>query len=223
MLGSDIIIKNFLLGENQMANFIEQFLGFIIGIVGNWIFLYLVFFIKPRIVISKKAVYNPEDDRIRIKIINKGRRQAINIQANLFIGEYQVSPLRGWDIILKRLPLSSNTRQALGVKNASPWDIPNIFTFRVSNAHKILERLNKTLPEEYERRLIFNLSATDAVSGATFVRRVTYKLTDIVEGEYGKKCYLSLPLKMNRITQKNKLISELKSYFILFFSKLETL
>jgi hypothetical protein len=70
-----------------MEFFISQVIGFLVGILSSWLFWYALLLAKPKIVISKNIVINRKKGSLLVKVINRGRRQATDIQASLALVE----------------------------------------------------------------------------------------------------------------------------------------
>ena len=49
---------------------VNQAIGFAVGLISSWAFLYILILAKPRIEISKKLVFNEKKGSLLVKILN---------------------------------------------------------------------------------------------------------------------------------------------------------
>ncbi len=174
--------------------FIEQFLGFTIGILSSWLFLYIMLKVKPRIQISPFIAHVPQSDILLIRIINSSRRQATDIHVQLRIEE--TFPIDGSvrRFTKYRAKLRFDSLVALdAIQNWEPdniWKLPIATHIVAKDAKFIVDLLSEQI--DTERKLSLTLSANDSISGTKHVQRILYDLEDIKEGRFasGKKFQL---------------------------------
>lgn len=159
----------------EIAN---QLLSFILGVISSWFFWYVLLLTKPNIEVSTVIAYNSKDNMLRIKAINRSRRQAVDIDLTLVVAEKK-DDIQNTTIF--RPELKNPHRQVLNPIYGSDdtWRLPSSTIFRVSNARKILKLLSE---DSVERRLMLTISATDAMSNTKVVNRLTYTRNDIQNG-----------------------------------------
>lgn len=163
-------------------DFIGLILGFFVGIFSSFAFWYALALMKPRITLSPFAVFYPQDGSLRVRIINKNRRQAVDIKVRLVVDEITQDGSRKTIYIPK---LKSDYRFALEPKNKDMekmWGLPTATTFIAYDGKKILDLLESS--NELERRLLFTLSAADALSGSKIVQRNSYSYDNIRHGKF---------------------------------------
>lgn len=151
----------------------------VVGVVSSWAFWYLQINIKPKIDISPHAVYDPTDDTIGILVINRSKRQATDINVLLFIGEVQGN----WYETVYTPKLNRKYLFALdGRKTKSSfWQLPTSSYFEAVEGGKIMDILAE---KSKKRKMIFTLSATDAISSTKVIYRVAYGYEDIKRGKF---------------------------------------
>jgi|GEM_PF-2405403 len=160
---------------------IGQLISFVLGMSSSWLFWRFLLTTKPKIDISPMIAYSIKEDVLIIKVINIGRRQATDINAFVFIGG------RLPDKRIKTIydpKLEENHRIALGpIQDLKTlWVLPTISRFRILDAKKILEMLASA--NTIDNRIVFTLSSMDALSSTKIVQRVTYKIKDVMPGEF---------------------------------------
>ncbi|MER2511482.1 MAG: hypothetical protein ABTQ25_03515 [Nitrosomonas ureae] len=163
-------------------DFINIILGFFVGILSSYVFWLALVLTKPNIAISPFAVFYPSDGSLRVRIINKSRRQAVDIKVYLAVDE--LTP-RNTRRTIHTPNLNSDYRFALEPKHKDmdfKWGIPTATTFIAYDGQKILDLLAPS--NGPERRLLFTLSATDALSGAKIVQRVSYSHENLRHGMF---------------------------------------
>lgn len=163
----------------------DQAAGFILGVLASILAWYLLTRLRPRVAVAPKAAYQRETGRIRIKVINRGRRQVSDCRATLTLNERQREGDTLRIRIQHRLPLAREHLFALGPKTefGKAWGLYPAFIFRASVGRpELLEQLVRTANSE--RRLVFTVAARDAISGSEIVLRTTYRAEDIQEGIY---------------------------------------
>jgi len=171
----------------SLVDLLNQSLGFIVGIVASWIFMYSVQFLKPKLEISPVILYNPEKNTLNIKVVNAGRRQVIDVETGSsisqkrFKGDGFKSELVKELEILGPLSLALNPLQDLD----DPWAVVNGRIFRIRDGIEALLLLHEK--HEGERRVIFRIVATHSLSGVREAQQVTYKLNDVRVGIYGRR------------------------------------
>ena len=161
---------------------IDLIVGFIVGIISSYIFWLTLALTKPKILISPSAVYYPKDGSLKIKIINNSRRQAVDIQVETAVDEITSGKRR---TIHRPTIKNDTTRFALEPRHKDKdiqWGLPASTIFVIIDGKQILDLLESS--NKLERRLLFTLSATDAISGSKSVQRVSYLYSDIQHGDY---------------------------------------
>ncbi len=162
--------------------FANQAIGFFLGLISSWVFLYLLILIKPKIGISSVIVFNPNTGALLVKVRNLRRRQATDIHTSLSLVErksdgrlftLQSAKLRR-DNLLALAPIQDLKKE---------WQLLSTFVFATDEGQEMLEKL--TYPSNGEKRLVFMLSTTDAISGTKNVQQVTYCLEDVKNGKFG--------------------------------------
>jgi hypothetical protein len=162
--------------------FFSQLLGFLIGILSSWAFLYILLLAKPKIIISKNIVFNKKKGSLLIKVMNRGRRQATDIQASLALVERDTI---GRFFTLHSAQLRRDSLPALAPKHEShnPWGLRTAYVFATDEGVQILEKLSSA--HQNEKRLVFTLSAADGLSGTKVVQQISYRLEDVKSGRFG--------------------------------------
>jgi hypothetical protein len=165
-----------------MDAFINQLIGFIVGILSSWAFWYLLIIAKPKVKVSQHIVFNKRTGNLLVKIANEGRRQATDIQASLALIERKPS---GRFQTLYVAQLKRDNLPALAPKREShrPWGIPTAFVFVTHEGQAILEKFRSS--SEGEKRIVFTMSAIDGLSGTKVVSQVAYRLNDLKYGQFG--------------------------------------
>lgn len=163
----------------------DQALGFVLGVCASLLAVYLLTRIRPSIAVAPRLAYDSQKRHLRIKVINRGRRQVSDCRVTLTLNERQMEGDRLRMKIQHRLPLARKQLFALGPKTefGRPWTIYPAFVFRATVGNpEILTGLGSA--GDSERRLVFTLAARDAMSGSEIVLRTTYTHEDIQEGIY---------------------------------------
>jgi hypothetical protein len=165
-----------------MEFFISQVIGFLVGILSSWLFWYALLLAKPKIVISKNIVINRKKGSLLVKVINRGRRQATDIQASLALVERDNS---GRFFTIHNAQLRKDLLLALAPVQEShkPWGLRTAFVFATDEGVQMLEELS--IVNRGERRIVFTLSATDGLSGTKIVQQTAYRLEDVRSGRFG--------------------------------------
>ncbi len=163
-----------------ITDIINLFIGFFIGALSSGAVWYLLAMTKPKIAISPMIVYEPETNRLRIRVINRSRRQASRIKVLFFVGEKYSAFYR----TIHTPKLNRRDIFALGSKNnfGKYWVLPTSTIFSVTDGKQVLDILSQH--EKGERRLVFTLSATDALSGSEIIQRVSYSIDDVKFGKF---------------------------------------
>jgi hypothetical protein len=181
---------------------LNMVIGLVVGVISSWLFWYFLLLTKPKVSISPMAVYNEEDDTIGIRVINNSRRQAADIRVLLFLAEIH----KPWVSTIRTIPLRKDYLFALGGKQnlGKFWVLPTSTIFGAQGGKELMGLLGKSTGGE--RRLVFTLSATDAISGSKIIQRVTYRLDDIKFGKFsaGAKFLVIEVTKSNKTLGKNK-------------------
>jgi hypothetical protein len=162
---------------NEVVNLV---IGFVLGIVASWVFWYWQINIKPRIAISPMCAYDPDSGTLGIRVINRSRQQATDIKVRLLVAQVQGS----WYDTIYTPVLNRDSLFALRPykRPMKFWRLPASAIFETQDGAKIVELLSQQ--GKTERRLIFTLSATDALSSSKVIQRVSYQLSDIQVGDF---------------------------------------
>jgi hypothetical protein len=162
--------------------FFSQLIGFLIGILSSWTFWYVLLLAKPKIIVSRNIVFNKKKGSLLIKVMNRGRRQATDIQASLALVELDTI---GRFFTLHSAQLRKDSLPALAPKHEShkTWGLRTAYVFATDEGTHILEKLSSV--HQNEKRLVFTLSATDGLSGTKTVQQISYRLEDVKSGRFG--------------------------------------
>jgi hypothetical protein len=158
--------------------------AFLLGFASCWAFWRYLLVMKPEISISPyiaKGWSREERGKVayRIKIYNITDTQVINIKAQCLIARLIDIPF-GKRKFGKKLQLKNDELLVLGPKSnlGDSWGISPIYVFTFEPEIDI-----ENLMDQGEK-LIFTLSATDALSGTTVVWRKSYSKEDIKYGDF---------------------------------------
>jgi len=161
-----------------------QTVGFLLGVLASILAWYLLTRIRPHLVIAPAAAFEPSTGSLRIKVINRGRRQVAGCRARLSVmdreGGGQLLRMR----IRQTLPLIRDRLFGLGARGefGKPWGLYPAFIFRVKIEPDLIASLGPR--GDSERRLVFTLVGRDALTGSEVVLRTTYGPRDVEEGIY---------------------------------------
>ncbi len=161
---------------------INQFIGFLIGVLASGVLWYLLTHVKPRIEICSVIVFNPRKGSLLVKVRNERRRQATDIYASLVLIERKPD---GRLFTLHSAQLRKDFFPALAPIQdlTKSWKLPTTGVFATDEGEKLLEILaSKT---NGEKRLVFTLSATDGLSGTKVVQQIAYSQENIKYGKFG--------------------------------------
>ncbi len=166
-----------------MKDVLTTFAGFLLGIIGSYIFWRYLLVLKPNIKISPITLkgfdyINTQKLVYRIKLINFGNRQIIGLNASARIVERRNNR---WTTIDELKMEYDGELAALG-RHKDYGDylsrIGPIYYMRILDEKKFESNLNE------DKRLVFTLSAKDALSGTTVVQRQVYNKDDIQQGDF---------------------------------------
>ena len=153
-----------------MEYLIGSLAGLAAGLLANWVFLRYLRLRPPKVEISPLVMFSPEEQALRVKIVNRSRRQVTNIDARMALikrESIRLDVLRRFDLVQDRL-VGMNGAQSKQV----PWAPPYAITFKTRPVPDIEALLNRL--DDDKIRIAFTLSVTDAVSGTTKLVRQTY-------------------------------------------------
>ena len=180
LLGDDTIRRTF-----EVSQLMNILIGFGLGVAASWFFWRYLRLMKPKVRISSivaKGVSRkaPEKTAYRIKIANFGCRQVINLSASWTICELTPVPGGYRSVVKKRLTIPREIIPVLGPKNEldKPSGISPIYVFVTKPKFDVEGIMRKGA------RMLFTLSATDAMSGTTVVQRKTYTIDQIEAGDF---------------------------------------
>lgn len=170
-----------------MLSVINAFLsGLILALVTSWLFWRYLLSIKPKVKISNHIAkgishhLQEEGQHVyRIKVVNFGKRQVINLTATCTVTEL-VHVGQGRRRITKKLDFQSNSIPALGSKNdiGNMWSITPVWVVLIRSKVALEDMLNE------DCRIQFTLLATDALSATSIAQRITYKTDHIKDGDF---------------------------------------
>ncbi len=170
-----------------MQELLSILIGFVLGIAASWVFWRYLVLLRPDIRVSPFVLRGPSRTSpgkivSRIKVVNLGSRQAIDLQATCSVCKATAALSGGerW-VTLKHLPLNDDPVLALGPRSSIDdfWGISPFFIFHTN------VDVQKLLTDD-TRRLLFTLRATDALSGTTVVQRVSYTAQQIAPGDFAR-------------------------------------
>jgi hypothetical protein len=161
---------------------INQFLGFVVGILSSWALWYYLLHVKPKIEISPNIAYNPRNGTLLVKVRNARRRQVTDIQSSLAVVERKPD---GRLLTLHVARFKRDTLFALAPiqELKASWSLPATFVFSTEDGKLMLEQLEEK--GEGERRVVFVISATDGLSGSKVVQQVSFRTENIRQGRFG--------------------------------------
>ncbi len=167
-----------------MSDIIAFLAGLFSGVLSNVLFLHYLRFHKPRLEISPLVAFDPATERFKIKVFNSGRRQITDIEAKLSVYENRAFPEGHRRVRLRVVPLGSSSVIALGCRRnfGKPWALSPVNIFVTKKAPYVTALLSEATA--FERRLVFTICASDAVSGTKLVKRIPYERKDIVVGRF---------------------------------------
>lgn len=170
--------------------FAAQSVAFILGVLACWAFWYVLLHLTPALRVATQAAYDPVHGAIEIKVANLGTRQITDVQAHLAL--FDRAP-EGRIVTVERGLLVPGEILALEVKRMvdTPWCVPTAYIFVCKNGETLRDLL-LTPPAQGERRLVFTISARDAVSGTKRVQRVTYPAAALINGSYARGLTFSI-------------------------------
>ena len=161
---------------------LSQVVAFGLGVLACWAFWYVLLYLTPSLKISPQAVYNQQQEQIEIKVANFGRRQIADIEAQIAVFERgpegRLVPVIRGELVPPNI-LALEAKRMIDV----PWCIPTVFIFVCTNGKALSDALVSSAPER-ERRLVFTVSAQDAVSGTKKFQRVTFPPAALIAGSY---------------------------------------
>jgi len=129
-----------------------------------------------------KAWSRKYPDRIayRFKVVNFGRRQAVNVTARATVTRLVDVPGGQRSYVIMRLPVRRSRVEALGPRSTviDPWGNSPVHVYVTTPDREIEGLLSQNT------RVCLTVSATDAVSGVTDVKTQCYEKGDVVCGDY---------------------------------------
>ncbi len=149
--------------------------GVLSSLLASLIFLFFLRLMRPKIVISDKIAKT--GDRFVIKVVNKSRRDAVDIKVE-FLLMTPVSVPNG--IILRRRPILLKRDYLMVLPRYDKRDKDASYAFRFTTQENLLEIWNKE-----HQYLLFRLMAKDELSGFGKVfNQKFYTKKDIMEGSF---------------------------------------
>lgn len=172
-----------------MEIFISSLIGFLLGLLGSFIFLRWQLSIKPIVSISSYIIYSSEKCTFRAKIANETNRQVTDIRVKLNIMKRIKYKTHTVQLLVRHLNLQSEEALILAGRKerVKPWGILYARTFETTPDNEALKLLSSSISGE-ERRLVLTMEAVDALSGTKIVQRKTYRYEDVVlDAKFGEK------------------------------------
>lgn len=159
--------------------------GFALGVFGSWIFWKYLLWVKPSVELSKNVSVstdsNTGEKTYRVKIINVGRNQVIDISLKAWV--VTLMELHGGKVstAVYEMPVRNSPTMTLNPEKQvkRPWGITSEAYIR-STPDEDIERML----EEKNTKLMVTFRASDALSGSTVVQQVVYSRADIVPGMF---------------------------------------
>lgn len=172
--------RNIFLVEETMENVINQLIGLVVGLLGSYVFWRYMIIVRPKIKISPFVLYSPKSKRFFIRVMNFGRRQVTDIQVRLLLSE-RINEGEGAVTIGRYVPkLRRDSLFALGVRRdyGNLWKYSPVHNFSTDDdEQELLEKFLK--PSDGDKRLEFQMLASDALSGTTVAYSTVYSPKDI--------------------------------------------
>ena len=168
--------------HRAMGFFVNQLIGFSVGLISSWSFLYILILAKPRIEISEQIIFNEKKGSLLIKVLNRERRQATDIQASLSLVERDD---KGRFFTIHHAQLRKDSLMALAPVKEShkPWGIRTAYVFATDEGVEVLNKFSSN--SKGTKRIVFTLSATDGLSNTKVVQQIDYRFEDIRRGRFG--------------------------------------
>ncbi len=163
-----------------------QLLGFLLGTAASVACFFLLLQVKPRIAISSQIAHSPQNDTLKFRISNQSRnRQITDIEIRVIVFERRLMEDGIGNLMFRRYAPEINTSVIRGMSGYSKknraWELQNGHRIVISNARKVIDLLSE---EDKDVRLVVTLSAVDGLSQTKIVKRETYSLTDVLEGDF---------------------------------------
>ena len=165
----------------------EIFLGFFVGLLASWLFWKYLLILKPNLMVEDLVVETATANGgqcLEIGCENVGKRQIIDISIRATVCELHApgtkNPLR----LVTRLKMEIDRADVLNPARKdkeNDWSLPSYRKFHVlpidENTGNEIDF--RELIKDENRRLIFTIRATDAVSSTTTVCRKTFTVSQI--------------------------------------------
>ncbi len=178
---------------------LEIFIGFILGLIGTWIFWKYQINIKPKLKISDvialtKSLKKDNKKNYRIKMVNLSNRNIINIKVRLTV--VQLKDILDGKTSIGIKHIKDTEISVIGARKnvGNPWGLSPIRWISFDYDPEIC-----TLLKQPETRIMLTVSATDAISGTTAILRKTFKDNDVKKGEFKYGLTLEI-LEKHKIT-----------------------
>jgi hypothetical protein len=169
----------------ETLKILELLIGFILGIIGSYLFWRYMLFLKPQIEISPKILKGishkfGNKTVYRIKLINIGPRSIIELKIRLTF--CQLAPLgNGQEIlVLQEKIFEKEVPRILGPKKnfGQHWSISPIYQYAFNIDQNVLDSLDN------QGKLVLTVICTDSLSSTTLPIRITYEKHDIEIGDF---------------------------------------
>ena len=159
--------------------------GVVAGLVASLIWFAAFRIVRPRVKIAPRAAWEPSSGVVRIKILNRARRDLVDIQFQLDVVRPLVDP-KGISYALMRVRLLTEPPVILVGRSASGED----------NAYRLGAQLDPldVFSEDRSQFVRLRVFGRDSVSGVGRVAEARYhSLVDFVDGNYetGQKFQIS--------------------------------
>lgn len=168
-----------------MESSISAILGFLTGVLATWFFWQTLLWQRPKITIADKVSVETNSQtgkkELRFKIYNAGKNQVTSIKVNAWLCDLHDTPSGAVARGVHHLPIPNSETLTLCAKGKEdrPWGLPPEKTFASSPEVDFTEFL-----QQPNTRLMFVVRASDAISGSTIVKQITYSKRDLVLGTF---------------------------------------
>lgn len=164
---------------------ISAVIGVLTGVIATWAFWRTLLWQQPSLDISNQVSVevNPITGRkeFRFKVFNSGKNQVTNIKVNAWLCDLLNVPggtvARG----VHHLPLPNSETLTLCPpgKEDRPWGLPPERAFVTSPDIDVEEFLSKE-----NHRIMLAIRFSDAITGTTVVKQVTYTKRELIYGSF---------------------------------------
>ena len=167
-----------------LTEVITHVIGIIVGFAAAWLFWRWQLIVKPNIEVAPFLTYDPDTERFRIKIINRGRRQVTDIDIRMIVSDSHKVGEHTRTERLHSIPMRKDIPFALGPISSEeqPWNLFPTYIISSEDDTQSLALLRSS--SAGERRIELYLSVVDALSGTKVVEYRNYTLEEIKIGRF---------------------------------------